>query len=191
MPRIDAPTVAEHHARRHAAIVSAAVDLLGTDGAGAVTPAAVASVAGLARSSVYQYYASTGALVGAAVEEVFRRTLADLEAAMAAARTPQARVAAYVDASLDAAVAGHFPQGTYRGAELSPETQERVHVLHTALMDPLVAALRDAGLRDAEGVAGLVGGVVSAAALQVEHGEPAAAVRRRARGFVRGATGLS
>jgi len=105
MPKIDAPTVVEHHARRRAAIVSAAVDLLGADGAGAVTPAAVAAVAGLARSSVYLYYPSTGALVGAAVEEVFRRALADLTEAMAGARTPEARVTAYVDAGIDAAMA--------------------------------------------------------------------------------------
>ena len=191
MPRIDAPTVAEHHARRRAAIVSAAADLLGTEGVGAVTPAAAASAAGLARSSVYQYYPSTGALVGAAVEELFGRTLADLEAAMVSARTPQARVTAYVDASLDSALAGHFPQGSYHGTELGPDTQERVHALHAALVDPLVAALRQAGIRDAEGVAGLVGGVVGSAALQVRYGEPAAAVRRRLRAFVRGALGLT
>ncbi len=190
MPRIDAPTVTEHHARRRAAIVAAAVDLLGNDGVSAVTPAAVAAAAGLARSSVYQYYPSTGALVGAAVEEVFRRTLAELEAATAAARTPRTRVTAYVHASLDAALAGHFPQGSYRGSELDLPTQQRVHVLHAALVEPLVAALREAGIRDAEGVAGLVGGVVGSAALQVQQGEPAAAVRRRLRAFVHGALGL-
>ncbi len=191
MPKIDAPTVVEHHARKRAAIVSAAVELLGADGAGAVTPAAVAAAAGLARTSVYQYYPSTGALVGAAVEEVFRRALADLTEAMAGARTPGARVTAYVDASLAAALHGHFPQGTYHGSELTAETQERVHRLHDALVDPLVAALRDAGVPDAVGVAGLVGGVVNAAAVQVQHGEPVPRVRRRVRAFVRGAIGLA
>jgi AcrR family transcriptional regulator len=182
MPKIDAPTVVEHHARRRADIVAAAAELHGADGTTAVTPAAVAALAGLARSSVYQYYPSSGALVGAAVEEVFRRTLDGLESAMRTARTPAARLTAYVDASLDAAVAGHFPQGSYHVAT--------IHELHEALAEPLVSALRDAGVRDAAGVAGLVGGVVSSAAIQVQHGEPVATVRRRLRTFVHGATGV-
>ena len=56
MPRIDAPTVAEHHVMRRDAIIAAARDLLGTAGASAVTPAAVAGRSGLARTSVYQYF---------------------------------------------------------------------------------------------------------------------------------------
>jgi AcrR family transcriptional regulator len=190
MPKIDAPTVVEHHARRRADIVAAAAELLGADGTTAVTPAAVAALAGLARSSVYQYYPSSGALVGAAVEEVFRRTLDGLESAMRTARTPAARLTAYVDASLDAAVAGHFPQGSYHVAEIPTEMAATIHELHEALAEPLVSALRDAGVRDAAGVAGLVGGVVSSAAIQVQHGEPVATVRRRLRTFVHGATGV-
>ncbi len=191
MPKIDAPTVAEHHARRRSAIVSAAADILGADGPEAVTPAAVAAGAGMARSSVYQYYDSTLALLGAAVEEVFHRTTQDLRAATERARTPEARITAYVDASLDAAVSGHFPQGSYHGTGLPAETAARLHGLHEQLAEPLVSALRAAGVRDAVGVAGLVGGVVSAAAVQIGHGEPEPAVRRRLRAFVRRATGLT
>ena len=191
MPKIDAPTLAEHHARRRAAIVGAAVDLLGTEGVAAVTPAAAAAGAGLARSSVYQYFPSTGALVGAAIEEMFRRIIDGLETAMAGARSPAERVTAYVDASLDAALAGHLPQVTYHGSELSAEWHGRVHDLHTALVDPLVTALAEAGVADPGEMAGLVGGVVNAAATQVQHGASIPAVRRRVRAFVLGAVGLA
>ncbi len=191
MPKIDAPTVAEHHARRRSAIVSAAADVLGADGADAVTPAAVAARAGLARSSVYQYYASTGALLGAAVEEVFHRTTEDLRSATDRARSPEARVTAYVEASLDAAVSGHFPPGSYHAGALPAETAARLHGLHEELAEPLVSALGAAGVRDAAGIAGLIGGAVSAAAVQIGHGEPEATVRRRLRAFVRRAAGLT
>jgi AcrR family transcriptional regulator len=190
MPKIDAPTVAEHHARRRATIVSAAADLLGAEGVAGVSPAAVAAAAGLARSSVYQYYSSTGALVGAAVEEMFRRALSDLDEAMAGAGTPPARLEAYLDASLDAALAGHLPLGPYRAGELVPDVQARVRELHDALNRPLVAALADAGVADSVGVAGLISGVVNAAAVQVQHGQPVPVVRRRVHVFVRGAVGL-
>ena len=89
MPRIEAPTLAEHHAQRRAAIVAAAVDLLGREGIGAVTPAAVASGSGLARSSLYQYFPSTAALVAAAVEESFTRTRILIERGQSRAATPR------------------------------------------------------------------------------------------------------
>ena len=41
MPKIAAPTLAEHHAQRRAAILAAATGLLQREGAPAVTPAAV------------------------------------------------------------------------------------------------------------------------------------------------------
>lgn len=189
MPRIEAPTVAEHHALRRAAIVGAAVDLLARDGVGGVTPAAVAAAAGLARSSIYLYFPSTGALVGAGVEETFRRSLAALKEAMAGARTPGERIAAYVDGSLTAAIAGHQPMATYVAADLPPDCLDRVVDLHRELGAPLVKALQDKGVRDALGVSGLISGVISAGATQVNRGERTSTVQARVQHFVTNALG--
>jgi len=188
VPKIDAPTVAEHHARRRAAIIGAAADLLG-QGPAAVTPAAVAGAAGLARSSVYQYYPSTGALLGAAVEETFARALAVLDVAMQASAGPRDRVVAYLDASLAAALAGHLPQAAYAGPQIPQACLDRVAELHAELVRPLVDALRAAGVTDPAGVAGLINGAVSAAATQVQRGEPLPAASERLRAFVLHATG--
>ena len=49
---------------RRAQVVAAAADVLRDKGVGGFTPAAVAKRAGLARSSMYQYYPSTEALLG-------------------------------------------------------------------------------------------------------------------------------
>ena len=49
MPRITAPTLAEHQARQRDALVEAAVAILATEGVAAATPAAVGARAGLAR----------------------------------------------------------------------------------------------------------------------------------------------
>lgn len=188
VPRIDAPTVAEHSAHRRAAIVRAATELLALSGPQAVTPAAVAKVAGLARSSVYQYFPSTGALVAIAVEEAFAQARGRLVAALADARTPAARIAAYVDASLDAAIDGHRPMTSLDLPSLPAQCRDRVSELHAGLLEPLVAALVDAGSTDAVGVAGLVNAVVVAAAGQVVRGESVSVVRRRVQGFVATAT---
>ncbi len=184
MPKIDAPTVVEHHALKRAEIVEAAVALLGAEGAGAVTPAAVASRAGLARSSVYQYYPSTGALIAAAVEEMFRRAVATLDRAVAGAHTPQERLTAYLDASFDEALAGHQPLVALSDLAMPRDCLVRVIDLHARLVDPLVRSLAELGVADPAGTAGLVNGVVSAGAAQVGRGEPAPRVRRRVKDFV-------
>ncbi|MCA0336756.1 MAG: TetR/AcrR family transcriptional regulator [Actinobacteria bacterium] len=184
MPRIDAPTVAEHSAQRRAAIVDAAVDLLGREGIAGVTPAAVASAAGLARSSVYQYFSSTDALVAAGVEEAFRRTRVLVDRGQARATTPAERVAAWVDSALDAAVAGHEPMSAYAAADLPDACRAAVAELHHGLAAPLVAALEEHGVSSPGPVAELVAGVVVAAAAQVARGQAVRTVRRRTRAFV-------
>ncbi len=192
VPKIEAATVAEHHALRRTAIVDAAVDLLGRDGPDAVTPAAVAAAAGLARSSVYQYYSSAGALVAAAVESTFARTIEELGAAVSSASVPAQRISAYLDACLDAAVAGHLPAAAgYSRLDMPEQCHTRIAELHADLMRPLVTALREAGVPEPDGVAALVNGAVSAAAGQVRRGDDLRATRRRLQRFVLGAVGVS
>lgn len=189
MPRIDAPTVAEHHTQRRAALLDAALDLLSREGVAGVTPAAVAAAAGMARSSVYQYHPSTGALVAAGVTEMFHRTRRLIDEGQAGATTPPERVLAWVDSALGAAGAGHEPMKVFASADLPDECRAAVAGLHRELTEPLVGALQELGVADAAAVAELVGGVVSAGAAQVARGEPVGAVRSRVRDFVLGALG--
>ncbi|HEY3544827.1 MAG TPA: TetR/AcrR family transcriptional regulator [Propionicimonas sp.] len=170
MPRIDAPTVAEHHLMRRDAIVSAARDLLGTAGASAVTPAAVAGRSGLARTSVYQYFPSTGALLAAAVEATFADSNDTLAAAVEGAGDARSRIHAYVREALRLAARDHGPFHQLTLADLPPECVARVRELHDALIAPLRAAVDAFGVRDATTVTGLVFGTISAAVQLVDHG---------------------
>jgi AcrR family transcriptional regulator len=170
MPRIDAPTVAEHHVMRRDAIVAAARDLLGTAGASAVTPAAVASRSGLARTSVYQYFPSTGALLAAAVEATFAESSDSLAAVVVQAGDPRARVHAYVRYALALAARDHGPFHQLTLSDLPPECVARVRQLHDELIAPLRSAVEDFGARDPALVTGLVFGAISAAVQLVDHG---------------------
>jgi AcrR family transcriptional regulator len=170
VPRIDAPTVAEHHVMRRTAIVAAARDLLGSAGVAAVTPAAVARLAGLARTSVYQYFPSTGALVAAAVEATFADSADLLADVVAQAGGPRERIEAYVREALRLAARDHNPFHQLTLADLAPECVARVRVLHDELLAPLRDAVEDLGLRDAALVTGLVFGAISAAVQLVDHG---------------------
>ena len=63
MPRITAPTVAEHRDQRRVDLVAAGQELFVTEGPDAVTMTAVATRAGLSRTAVYEYFTSTDELV--------------------------------------------------------------------------------------------------------------------------------
>ena len=61
MPKISAPTVAEHREQRRLALHQAATDLILRDGA--FTVAEVAAHVGLSRSAVYEYYSCAADLI--------------------------------------------------------------------------------------------------------------------------------
>ena len=69
MPKIQAATIGENREMRRQQLMSAALELAMSKGAGAITVAAVAQKAGLARSSIYEYFSSSADLVADLVIE--------------------------------------------------------------------------------------------------------------------------
>ena len=176
MPRIEAATVAEHNVMRRAQVVAAAADVLRDKGIGGFTPAAVAKRAGLARSSMYQYYPSTEALLGVGVAELLRRSAERMRVAVAQAATPRERVAAYVRAAVDDAAQGHGSLAELADLTMPDHCRESVRVLHDELLEPLRQALGDGGVPDADTGAMLVQGLVTSAVAAVKHGAPPARI---------------
>lgn len=181
MPKISAATVAEHRAHQRDALIRAATDILVEQGAAAVTPAAVGARAGLARSSVYQYFSSTAALIATIVEDAFPRANQAIEAALARAHTPTERLDTYVRQTLKLAAEGaHRPAAALMGADLPGPCRDRLIELHLQQAAPLGAALRDLGVANPELTARLVGGLIQAAMAAVEAGRPLSTTTRRA-----------
>lgn len=100
MPRIDAPTVAEHHTRQRRALLDAARALLAETGQ-APSMSAVGVRAGLARTSVYQYFSSSDALMHAVVADVFPDWARKVQQRVDDAGSPGERVWAYVEAQIE------------------------------------------------------------------------------------------
>lgn len=186
MPKIDAPTVAEHHARQRAAIVSAARDALGAGGVSAVTPAAVARATGLARTSVYQYFPSTEALLTATIEDLFAGAAVEIEQTLHGETDPWARVHAYVKVALHAAAGGYGPFHGISATELPAATGARLRELRDELGEPLVGALRSLGVPSPPATAALVAGVIGAGINLIRHGAAAAEVAAACRAMVTG-----
>lgn len=186
MPKIQASTVAEHRARQGEALIGAAIDILINEGAAAVTPAAVGARAGLARSSVYQYFDSSAALLATITEEAFQRSNEALTHAMATANGPAERVEAFFRESLRlGAESAHRPAAALMNAGLPPACQERLRELHLEQVEPFRAAVREIGAPDPALTADLIAGMLHTALAAVDSGAPLDTVTERTLALVR------
>lgn len=164
MPKIDAPTVAEHHQRQRARLLAACAEILADRGVEGVTLAAVGAAAGLARSSVYQYFDSAPALIAAVVEDAFPPAIAELRAAVGQSGRPDERIDTFLRAALRLATEPtHRALSALADAELPEPCRVRLAELHGELYAPLRAAIRELGVPAPELTTGLVLGVLAAA----------------------------
>lgn len=187
MPRISAPTVAEHRARRRADVLRAAEQIVVGEGSHALTVAAVAARTGLARPSVYAYFPSTEALLVALVEEGFDRWTATLRDTTAGVTGPRELLHAWFRAAaLSAAGGNHLLAAALRDTPLPAETRERLAAGHRGAAEPLTAAAAELGVTDLEGASALVQGVVATLIERVEAGADPAVEARRAAAFTLG-----
>ncbi len=155
---------------RRAQVIDAAADVLREVGTSEFTPAAVARRAGLARSSIYQYYPSTEALLGAGVTALLQRSRDRVLDAVSGAGSPAERVAAYVRASWADAAEGHGSLAELAHLRMPDQLRAGVRELHTQLLGPLESALIDAQVPDPATAAVLVQGLVGAGVAAVRRG---------------------
>lgn len=106
MPRISAPTVAEHRTMIRGRLLDAAEEILRTGGD--LTAGAVSASAGIARNSIYRYVDSVDDLRVQVVTRYLPDWLDAVSGATANAGSPADTVVAWVDANLrQAARSGH------------------------------------------------------------------------------------
>lgn len=170
MPRISAATVAEHREAQTRALIDAAREIFAETGS-RPTLAQVGSRAGLARSSVYQYFKSADDLLIAVIDDIFPRWQMLIEQEMAQARTPGERILTYVYVNLHMVANGEHAVATaLHEMEPDPEVAERAMKMHHLLGLPLLSALEDFGVADTEISAALITGLLSSGANLIEKG---------------------
>lgn len=178
VPRIEAPTVAEHHLMRKTALIQAGKDILMTRGFEAVTPASVGSAAGIARSSVYQYFPSTTALLIAILDEAFPQATARLTTAVTRREDPREQVDLYLSAAFDFATdAEHRMFDAFPAEGLPIEVKDRLDALHHDQYMPLIEALTRLGVADISMSAHFISGLLQAAVRAVKAGAEPATVK--------------
>ena len=160
MPRIDAPTVVEHHARQRRALLDATRSLLAETGE-APSMAAVGRRAGLARSSVYQYFDSPEALLHAVVADVFPDWADRVRRQVEDARSPGERVWAYVEANVTLFASSEQAVAQALRRVVDPSVlRGPMQEFHAHLQVPLREALTDLGEPDAAAMAETIDAIV-------------------------------
>jgi AcrR family transcriptional regulator len=150
MPRISAPTVAEHRVRQRAAILRAAEQVALERGGAAVSITAVAARTGLARPSVYAYFPSAEQLLVTLVLEAFGRWESALRDATHGAPDADAVVRAYFAAAARSAAAGnHRLAAALSGVPLPGDVRRVLVEQHRAAATPLAAAVAELAGSDA------------------------------------------
>jgi AcrR family transcriptional regulator len=179
MPRISAPTVAEHRAAQRAALLRAGEAVLLEASVAGVTPRSVCERAGLARSSFYDYFASKDDLLVAIAIDAIERWDAELEVALGATEPGAARLRAYVEHTMAMTAEGrHAIAGALRDAPLSPSHRDDLMTLHDAMLRPLATVLDEQGL-NTRATTALVHGLLGTGMELVDQGVDPAEVSRQ------------
>lgn len=179
VPKIDAPTVAEHRANVQARLVDAAETVLRTDPTH-LTAGAVTAAAGIARNSIYRYVDSVDDLRSMVVDRYLPDWLAAVAAAMETAITPEDRVVTWVRANLEQA-AGTGHGWLMEAARLAPSASmdQAVTQAHAGMRSSLAEAwseLLDADQDRVRIASGLTVGILDAGFRQLDAGLPASVV---------------
>ena len=172
MPRIDAPTLAEHREQRRDALLEAATTVMRESGT--VTMSAVAERTGLSRTAVYEYYRSSADLIADVLVDELAAWIDHLAEAIDGIADPRERLVTWIRAALAYVEDGRHALVRAAGdATLPPVRRAQVQTLHRDLAAPVYVALREIGVTDAERIASYVWGVVEAATRHIESGRAA------------------
>ena len=169
MPRIQAPTVAEHRARQRQTLLDAARALLLEMG----EPPSMGQVgnrAGLARSSVYQYFPSVEELLTAVAADVFPTWVAGIHHRVAAAPTPGTRVWAYIEANFALFASPELAVAQVLSRVIAPQAlHSSMSEFHLQLQVPLRQALSDLHEPEPERMADMIDSLIVQATHDIDH----------------------
>ena len=170
MPKITAPSVAEHVATQEAAVFEAAVGLFLERGYDQVSLADIAAAVGLARNSLYRYFPDKAHIMVRWFRTELPVQVGIAAEALGGGAPLEERFRRYVDAQLDyAATPAHALIASLVEVIPTLDAQVRLEFMasHRDLLAPLDDALGRAGVEDAverSMIADLIGGLINAGA---------------------------
>jgi AcrR family transcriptional regulator len=174
MPRIATQRLAQHRDWRRGQLIDAAASIAMESGGQAVTVAAVAQRAGLSRTSVYEYFASSADLVADLVIDELNGFAHYLNDEIAQAKSPSECVELWIKAALTYIADGRHLLAKALNATTPP--QERAHqikVAHRGLLAPLMDSLEKLQVEDVQQALAFIHAVTDVSTKRIEAGHDA------------------
>lgn len=174
VPKISAPSVAAHRKLRRQQIIAAAAELALEGEGRSLTMSAIASRAGLSRTAIYEYFASTSDLLADLIIDELKIWSTTLEEIVAAESEPGEQVEAWIKGALAFVADGrHNLVKALSAVSMPIERTGEISASHRRLVAPLVAVLQRLGIADAHSAAFLINSAVESATKRIEQGADA------------------
>jgi AcrR family transcriptional regulator len=193
MPKIETQTLSQHRDWRRSQLIDAAAAIALESGGGAVTVAAVAARAGLSRTSVYEYFASSADLAADLVIEELNSFAQELKEISAAGQTPTEAIDLWIEGSLQYIADGrHLLAKALNAIDLPRNRGAAIGMAHKALLAPLRSKLEELGISDVNFALTLIQSTTDGASRRIESGDDAELVIKTTREFcIAGLTALA
>jgi AcrR family transcriptional regulator len=170
-PKIQAATVVEQRQMRQRQLIDAALSIALESGAANITVAAVAKRAGLARSSMYEYFSSSADLIADLVIEELALYQKRLAHAVKGTEDPYQHIELWIAAALQYVVDGrHMLIKSLNAAAIPEFRRDEISQGHRNLMTTISAPLQDIGLTDIRGAMSYLQNTIEAASVRIESG---------------------
>ncbi len=184
MPKIVTETLAQHRDWRRGQLIEAAAAIALESGGAAVTVAAVAARAGLSRTSVYEYFASSADLAADLVIEELKLFADELAKISAEGRTSIESIDLWISGSLRYIADGrHLLAKALNAIDLPRNRSAAIGAAHGALLAPLRTRLEELGVRDVSFALSLIQSTTDGASRRIERGDDAESVISSTREF--------
>jgi len=174
VPKIQAASISANREMRRQQLIGAALELAMDQGAQAVTVAAVAQKAGLARSSIYEYFASSADLIADLVIEELEYYEKRLAEAIKDATDPFEKLELWIAEGLRYVQDGRHMLVKSLNTVATPDfRKDEIALGHRKLIAPLREALSATGIKDLAGAGSFISSVTDAASVRIEAGNDA------------------
>ena len=184
MPKIETSTLAEHRDWRRNQLIEAAAAIALESGGEAVTVAAVAARAGLSRTSVYEYFASSADLAADLIIEELKSFGDELATISAQGNGAIESIDHWINGSLQYIADGrHLLAKALNAIDLPRNRGAAIGAAHGALLSPLKSKLTEMGIKDISFALTLIQSTTDGASRRIESGDDAELVIKTTREF--------
>lgn len=174
MPRLNVTTISEQREWRRNQLIDAAAQIALESGSEAITVSAVAQRAGLARTSVYEYFGSSSELVADLIIEELSAFTEILRSAVEPACTPEEAISYWIDSALKYIADGrHLLAKALSSTTLPVNRSSEIGAAHRSLLAPLKSALTEMGVIDLNFALSMIQSLTDAATKRIESGAAA------------------